>query len=462
MTTLTHEEAVKRELQITPEGVFQELSTEQLHEMEAFGIHLEYVNELVAADGAELGYFFYIISGEFEVSKIEPETRKKHVLARIGAGQSFGEMGFLTGAPASANVMAAGTTVCWAIQHDALRRFIDSGPGGTRLAMNIALLLARRVQDGNTRLLGLSSSLSAYFGQQERAAQRRAVEAPRSSDHAEMEIPDEVFDAFARQTLALPADQPLTEDQQAEVRSRIEKGQVDIVPWLERGGTGRPLSVRLKFVESVAPVPRVAVRKPVVAGASAPSRAQPMVVRVPQVRARIAAARPMVVRPRSLGWKIGNIASWVSLPVLTVFVVCLYLPLDARESVFLSPGLQRLPLQGLIEWFLFQTNTQGTSVQLQKGTWYSAKIEAPKSMRFSGELRLAGKLTQACAVTVTITKKNAADPVHQQTIELTPGATVHTLFSVRLEPASYQVQCASTDGPSSGSVRATMSISARY
>jgi len=109
-------------------------------------------------------------------------------------------MSFFTGTPASANVMAIDRVVCWAIPHESLRQFVESHSGGAHLALNIAVLLARRVQDGNTRLMGMRES------------------------------------------------EPLTNRERSIVRSKIESNEVDIVPWLEQGQQGRQLKGRPEWL----------------------------------------------------------------------------------------------------------------------------------------------------------------------------------------------------------------------
>ena len=471
MNTLSHEEVACRQVRIPANGVFEGLQPHQLSGLEAMGVYMEYDHELVTADGHPLDYFFFIIQGDFEVLKIDPETGKKHALATIGEGQCFGEMSFFTRAPASANVVAMGKTVCWAIPHESLRQFIESHEGGASLAINVATLLARRVQEGNTRLVGLSASLSAYFGTAARAADPKTPEAPQTADHADMEIPDDVFDDFARDVLGIKEGAELTADQRAGIRSKIEANEVDIVPWLERGQCGQPLKVRLKFVHDT---PRVAVSAappkaqagPVegkIALGRAIAASQPMVVRVPQVRARVAPAPVYVKPPRSPMWRLVNIASFLLLPLLTVYVIFLLMPLDSRESIAESAGFKKLPMREFLEWFIFRSNTQSNPVILKNGAQYKLPFRLPKPARLSGRLEFQNQKSVTMRIVVKVGQnEGSSNPAVNETIEMVPGSQTQSLFSVRLPPGSYACECACEDAQPGVEIPATWIISVRY
>jgi CRP-like cAMP-binding protein len=440
---LPREEAHHEGAQLQPGGVLEGLQPAQLAELEGCGVYLRYQDELVAAEGAELGFFFVVTRGQFAISKVNAETGKSHVIARVGAGQSFGEMSFLMGGPASANVLAVGKTVCWAIQNAALREFVQSHPGGTRLVLNIALLLARRLQEGDTKLVGVSPSLSAFFGVQARAAEARTVGAPRPAEHAEMEIPDDVFDQFVREVLNLPANEPVADVQREDVRQRIRNNEVDIVPWLDQAGHGRTLQVRLQFVEA-SPAPRVAVQQP--AGAT-PRLAKPVVVHVPQTRAQVASARPVVVRPpRSLWWKIGNVAGWAGLPILAAVVVLFWLPLDSREALANSSGFQRLPLHGRLQRLLLRETTETSAVMVKTGNWYRLEVEASKPARLRTTLELEEKPSSPIRIAVRlVAKANPDTAVVDRTITGDAGQSSCELAAARLSRGSYLLECACSE-----------------
>ena len=161
MRVLSAEAATTKGLAIASRGIFAELSPEQLQGLQAEGEFRTYANEVVAADAQPLDTLFHILRGEFEVSKADPETGFKVTLAKLGPEQAFGEMSFLSGTPASANVLAKGRVVCWTVSPRAPPAVCgrDQPGRGPRLAMNLATLLADRVREGNTRLVGMSSTL---------------------------------------------------------------------------------------------------------------------------------------------------------------------------------------------------------------------------------------------------------------------------------------------------------------
>lgn len=458
MNSLTHEQAAARHCHLTSTGVLEGLNDSQLADLESMGIYMQYHRELVVADASEIQYFFYIIKGDFEVSKVNAETKKKCVLATIGEGQSFGEMSFLTGAMASANVMANDEVVAWAIPHDSLRQFAQTHPGGVRLSLNIATLLAKRIQEGNTRLMGMTSTLSAYFGVKAWAAEGATMEAPQASEHAEMEIPDEVYDRFARETLGLRPDEPLTEEHRARIRAKIEANEVDIVPWLEQGGSGRRLKVRLKFVEE--PSAPAAVAAPAVATAAV---AVPRVVRVPQVRARITPAIAYGLRPPSRMARMMSIASYLAIPPLTAMALFYFLPFDSREAIAASPRYQALPMQGLWNWFVFSSSTQSGRIVLKRSEVYTLKLHAPRRVRLLGHLDFPQKPGVTLGVTIKILNRTNGEPIDAPIkVEIPPEGGRVELCAMRLPPGSYIFECACDGVPSGTQAPAVLSVTTRH
>jgi CRP-like cAMP-binding protein len=454
MNSLTHEQAAAKQCHLTPAGVLEGLEPAQVTDLESMGIHMEYHRELVVADAHEIQYFFYIVKGNFEVSKVSPETKKKTVLATIGEGQSFGEMSFLTGAMASANVMANDEVVAWAIPHASLRQFIETHPGGVRLGLNIATQLAHRIQEGNTRLMGMTATLSAYFGATARASEDKTREAPQATDHAEMEIPDEVFDGFARDCLGLRPEESLTEAHRDQIRAKIETNEVDIVPWLEKGGSGQRLKVRLKFVADQAPRVAVAAAAP----AAAAAVAKPMVVRVPQVRARIAPAIAYAMRPPSLAARLLNIGSYVAIPPLTAFALFHFLPFDSRESIAKSPGYQNMPLQSVCNWFVFSTSSQSQKIVLKNGAAYSLGLYIPKTARLVARMDFPQKNGVPMQLTIRVAGRPDTPPLQ---VQLAPGTDSVELCSMRLEPGKYTFECTCGEAAAGAQAEAVLTIQTR-
>lgn len=445
MNSLTHEQARARQAQITASGVLDGLDSQQVADIEGMGVYMDYNRELVVADGHPLEHFFYIVKGGFEVSKVSAETKKKTILATINEGQCFGEMSFLTQAPASANVTAETEVIAWAIPHASLRQFIETHPGGVRLGLNIATLLARRIQEGNTRLMGISATLSAYFGNAARTSTQRVLQAPQTGDSAEMEIPDEVFDDFARDSLQLAEGTELTDEQRDAVRKRVASNELDIVPWLE-GGRGKSLTVRLKFVQEKK-APRVTLTTAEPSKVVVARRAEPVVVRVPQVRAKIAPEIAYLDRKPNPVWKWVNVGSFVIIPFLVVWVIFILMPLDARETMTESSGFKSLPMQGLLRWFVYRSQRVDMQIMLSKGTSYPLPMQMPHTVRLSGRIEFASQKQEDVTLSVRLVSKQAdSAAVVNQRVNVSLMKSSTDLISARVPAGSYVLDIRCEDG----------------
>ena len=93
-------------------------------------------------DPASIG-FYLILEGQVEVRK------GQKTLAKLGAGDYFGEMALLTDAPRSADVVAVEKTKCLMIMRWELRSIISSYPD---VALKMMGELARRLSATNQAL----------------------------------------------------------------------------------------------------------------------------------------------------------------------------------------------------------------------------------------------------------------------------------------------------------------------
>lgn len=93
-------------------------------------------------DPASIG-FYLILEGQVEVRK------GQKTLAKLGAGDYFGEMALLTDAPRSADVVAVQKTKCLMIMRWELRSIISSYPD---VALKMMGELARRLSATNQAL----------------------------------------------------------------------------------------------------------------------------------------------------------------------------------------------------------------------------------------------------------------------------------------------------------------------
>ncbi len=87
--------------------------------------------------------FFLIADGQVEV------RRGDQVLAKLGAGQFFGEMSVLDGQPRSADVFAVSDTTCLGLTSWDMKSLVTNTP---EIAMGIISELARRLRQTSMKL----------------------------------------------------------------------------------------------------------------------------------------------------------------------------------------------------------------------------------------------------------------------------------------------------------------------
>lgn len=161
MKTLTLEQCEAEDLHLYSDGICANIREEHLATLRETGEWLVAEDEVIVADGTEQRSLYIIVQGEVEIYKyLTTDGRtEKQIFSTLSAGQCFGEMAFLSGGMASANVGAKGRVVIWRMSHEMLLRYIDECKGGSQLVLNIAAELSVRVQDGNTRLLDVTQKM---------------------------------------------------------------------------------------------------------------------------------------------------------------------------------------------------------------------------------------------------------------------------------------------------------------
>lgn len=95
--------------------------------------------DFIVRQGGESGSMYVIIDGTVEVL-VDAEGKSKFV-ARLDAGQFFGELSVFTGEPRTANVVAISPVECLVIDKDSLMSLFDWRP---ELAEEIAQVITRR------------------------------------------------------------------------------------------------------------------------------------------------------------------------------------------------------------------------------------------------------------------------------------------------------------------------------
>ena len=117
-------------------------------------------DETLVADGHEQRYLYLVVSGEVAITKIN-EQGKTQQIATLGTGAAFGEMAFLSGGVASANVQSIGETILWRMDHEQLLGFIgEHGVAGGQLCLNVASILSGRLVEGNKKSFGYGEGIA--------------------------------------------------------------------------------------------------------------------------------------------------------------------------------------------------------------------------------------------------------------------------------------------------------------
>ncbi len=100
---------------------------------------------------------FVVISGELEV-RAKQEDGSDVLLARIGPGETLGEISLFDKGPAAATVTAVEFSQLWRIADSDLMQFMEDNPGaGNVLLRTLASILAQRLRQTNPKAFGLST-----------------------------------------------------------------------------------------------------------------------------------------------------------------------------------------------------------------------------------------------------------------------------------------------------------------
>ena len=128
-------------------------------------------DETLVADGQQQNYLYLVVSGEVGIYKRNDQGQSQFI-ASLGRGEAFGEMAFLSGGVASADVQASGEGILWRIDHERMLEFIgQGGPAGGQLCLNIASILSSRLVDGNRKVVDMGKELQASLQQLKQASQ---------------------------------------------------------------------------------------------------------------------------------------------------------------------------------------------------------------------------------------------------------------------------------------------------
>jgi len=103
-------------------------------------------DEVILAEGEQRNALFVIQDGSARVERAHMEFSLE--IARLEAGELFGEMGFIEGLPASASILADGPTTVEIIDVAHVRKLIERDAGFYgRFYQSIAWILSRRLRE---------------------------------------------------------------------------------------------------------------------------------------------------------------------------------------------------------------------------------------------------------------------------------------------------------------------------
>jgi CRP-like cAMP-binding protein len=119
-------------------------------EIESLAAHLQLRRcaggELVCREGDADPALFIIAKGSVSILKHDAGDREK-LLARLGPGQTLGEMALLDGQPRSANAVAAEDLVLLVFTRPELEKLVEAKPRlGVKLLWKLARFLSQRLR----------------------------------------------------------------------------------------------------------------------------------------------------------------------------------------------------------------------------------------------------------------------------------------------------------------------------
>lgn len=124
--------------------LFSGLSKRQLKRLAGGGKVISHPEgKVVAAEGEGALAFHLVLEGEFDVT-----VHGKHV-ARLAAGDFFGEISMIDGKPRSATVTAVTPASCFAVPHASFASLVETEP---QVAGSLLVALAGRVREADGRL----------------------------------------------------------------------------------------------------------------------------------------------------------------------------------------------------------------------------------------------------------------------------------------------------------------------
>lgn len=112
---------------------------------------------IIIEEGAQQTEVVVVISGELEVRAKQLDGTEK-LLARVGPGETLGEISLFNPGPATATVLAVEFSQLWRIADSDLIQFMEDNPGaGNLLLRTLASILAQRLRRVDPQAFGISA-----------------------------------------------------------------------------------------------------------------------------------------------------------------------------------------------------------------------------------------------------------------------------------------------------------------
>ncbi|SVB08229.1 uncharacterized protein METZ01_LOCUS161083, partial [marine metagenome] len=170
MKLLHREDVIEAGYDLPETGLFASIDEFELEELKFGGEWVLAEDEILVADGHEQKYLYMLVSGDAAVSKKNDRGNSQQI-ANLSGGAAFGEMAFLGGGVASADVQALGECILWRIDHQRMLDFIGSnGTAGGQLCLNVASILSGRLVEGNKKVVDMGKDLQTSLAQLQQVA----------------------------------------------------------------------------------------------------------------------------------------------------------------------------------------------------------------------------------------------------------------------------------------------------
>jgi len=136
-------------------SIFSCLDDETIRYFEKVAVRQKFPKNTVLFSKGDRSDSFYIVSSGRVKAIIHDEQGKEIVLSRIGAGEYFGEMAAIDGAPRSATIMTKEPTEVLVIRRDDFRKMLSSNPD---MMFDLLKVLLERLRKADEKIESLAFS----------------------------------------------------------------------------------------------------------------------------------------------------------------------------------------------------------------------------------------------------------------------------------------------------------------